>query len=364
MPELPPVLALLAGAALLPVLPRRAQPVVLLGAPLVALAMIGSFQPGATLTVPFFSYELVLLRADRLAVAFGLVFALMAFLGGLYGLRLSGTGERVVTLLYAGSAIGVVFAGDLLTLFVFWEIKAVASTFLVWARRSPSAGGAGVRYLMVHLFGGTVLLAGIVLHHAQTGSLLIAPFDGGLAAWLVLVGVAVNVALPPLHAWLPDAYPQATVTGAIYMSALTTKSAVLVLMKLFAGWDVLLYGGVFMALYGVVYAVLANDIRQILAYHIVSQVGYMVAGVGMGTELALNGSAAHAFSHILYKALLFMGAGAVIQATGASRLTELGGLGRRMRVVLCALHGGGVFHLRFPALQRVREQVDHRLGRG
>jgi multicomponent Na+:H+ antiporter subunit D len=192
---------------------------------------------------------------------------------------------------------------------------------------------AGFRYLMVHLFGGGMLLAGIVLHIAETGSFAVdrlAP-DGSLASWLMLIGVGLNAAIPPVHAWLPDAYPKATVTGAVFMSAFTTKAAVYVLIRVFPGWKILLVMGVLMTVYGVVFAVLANDIRQILAYHIVSQVGYMVAGAGIGTEMALNGSAAHAFSHILYKALLFMAAGAVIETTGRSKLTELGGRAKRQK---------------------------------
>jgi multicomponent Na+:H+ antiporter subunit D len=165
-----------------------------------------------------------------------------------------------------------------------------------------------------------------------------------VAAWMILAGVAINAAIPPLHAWLTDGYPQSTVTGAIFLSALTTKSAVYVLARIFPGWDLLIAAGVVMALYGVVYAVLANDIRQILAYSIISQVGYMVAGVGIGTELALNGTAAHAFSHILYKALLFMGAGAVLEATGRSKLTELGGLAPHMPWVV-ALYMVGAFSI-------------------
>ncbi|MBD3257377.1 Na+/H+ antiporter subunit D, partial [candidate division GN15 bacterium] len=222
-----------------------------------------------------------------------------------------------------------------LTLFAGWEVMAVASGYLVWARATSESYAAGIRYLLVHLFGGSLLLAGIVLQVTSSGSILLQPFDYGesVAAWLILAGVALNTALPPLHAWLADSYHRATVTGAVFMSALTTKSAVYVLALLFSGWDILLYMGVMMALYGVVYAVLANDIRQLLAYHIISQVGYMVAGVGIGTAMAINGTAAHAFSHILYKALLFMGAGAVLYTTGKSKLTELGGLYKHQRLI-------------------------------
>jgi len=332
--EFPPALVLLLAALALPALPASLRPLITVIAPASGLAIVLGLDDGTAWTVSFAGFELVLLQVDRLNVVFGSIFLLIGALAGVYAWHVRDLGQQMAALAYGAGAVGVTFAGDFLTLLLFWEVMAVASAWLIFARRRPESTRAGFRYLMVHFAGGGVLLAGIALHFTQSGSMLLVPFDGGLAGWLVLTGVAVNVALPPLHAWLPDSYPQATVTGAIYMSALTTKSAVLVLMKLFAGWDVLLYGGVVMALYGVVYAVLANDIRQILAYHIISQVGYMVAGVGIGTTLALNGSAAHAFSHILYKALLFMGAGAVIQATGLSKLTELGGLGRRMRVVL------------------------------
>jgi multicomponent Na+:H+ antiporter subunit D len=334
--ELHPAFVLLGAALLVPALPGTFRAAVTILAPLWGLGCLLSLGRGSLMSVPFAGLELRLLDVDQLSFVFGVIFLVIACLASVYAWHVRERGQQVAALLYGGGALGLTFAGDFLTLIVFWELMAVASSFLVFARRMPESTRAGFRYIMAHLFGGSVLLAGIILHYQQTGSLILQPFspDAGLPAWLILIGACLNVALPPLHAWLTDAYPQATVTGAIYLSALTTKSAVLILMKLFPGWDVLLYGGTAMALYGVVFAVLANDIRQILAYHIVSQVGYMVAGVGMGTAMSLNGSAAHAFSHILYKALLFMGAGAVIQATGKSKLTELGGLGRSMRAVL------------------------------
>jgi multicomponent Na+:H+ antiporter subunit D len=336
MLELHPAFLLLGAGLLVLVLPGYLRAAVTILAPLWGVACLFSLGRGTLLTVSFAGFELRLLQVDQLSFVFGLLFLIISCLASVYAWHMRERGQQAAALLYGGGAVGLTFAGDFLTLVIFWELMAVASAYLVFARRQPESTRAGFRYIMMHLFGGSLLLAGIILHHHQTGSLLLTLLspEGGLASWLILIGVALNVALPPLHSWLPDAYPRATVTGAIYMSALTTKSAVLILIKLFAGWEILLYGGAFMALYGVVYAVLANDIRQILAYHIVSQVGYMVTGVGIGTELSINGSTAHAFSHILYKALLFMGAGAVIQATGKSKLTELGGLGRQMRVVL------------------------------
>jgi multicomponent Na+:H+ antiporter subunit D len=344
--ELHPALALLAGALTLPLAPERWRPTLFLLFPLAALATIATLPADARLVLPFADYELEPLRMTPLARVFGLIFALVGFLAGLYAWHVRELGQQVAALLYSAGALGVTFAGDWLSLFVAWELMAVASTVLVWARRTPDAERAGQRYLLVHLAGGSVLLAGIVLEIARTGALAITPFAPGesLAAWLILAGVALNAAIPPLHAWLADAYPRATVTGAVFLSALTTKSAVYVLAAVFPGWSLLVGLGVAMALYGVVYAVLANDIREILAYHIVSQVGYMVAGVGIGSELAINGAAAHAFSHILYKALLFMGAGAVLYTTGRSKLTELGGLGPRQRGVF-ALYMIGAFSI-------------------
>jgi multicomponent Na+:H+ antiporter subunit D len=295
-------------------------------APALALALLTQLDPGATLVWPFLKYELVLSRVDRLSLAFGYVFTLAAFLGAIYGFHLRDLGQQSAALFYAAAAVGVVFAGDLLTLYVFWEIMAIASAWLIFTGGTEQSGQAGMRYLLLHLFGGAVLLAGIIWQAHESGSLAFNRLDNAGPAWLIMLGFAVNAAVPPLHPWLPDAYPEAPVTGSVFLSAFTTKAAVYVLARGFPGSDLLLVAGTVMALYGVFYAVLENDIRRILSYHIISQVGYMVAGIGIGTEAALNGATAHAFAHILYKGLLFMAAGAVVHATGRRKLTELGDL--------------------------------------
>lgn len=333
---IPPALYMIAGALILPMIPRNLRAGIFILFPLITLAAIWSFPDGYLLKTSFIGYELIFCEVNRLTRIFGIIFALIAIIGGVYSYHQKEVGEQSVGLLYSGGALGVTFAGDYFTLFIFWELMAVASTYLVWARRSKESEEAGMRYLLVHLFGGSLLLIGILLHVGKTGSTLITRLipDGSVSSWFILAGIALNTAIPPLHAWLADAYPKATVTGAVFLSAFTTKSAVLILIKIFSGWEVLIPLGVIMALYGVVYAVLANDIREILAYHIISQVGYMVAGVGIGTEMAINGTTAHAFSHILYKALLFMGAGVVLQTTGKSKLTELGGLAKKQSLTL------------------------------
>jgi multicomponent Na+:H+ antiporter subunit D len=329
-----PAAIMLAGGLLMPLVPRALRAAFFVFVPIAALASVYGLEPGASLNVRFLDYELVLLRVDRLNLAFGYVFSLIAFLGAVYSYHLRDTGQQVAALLYAGAALGVVFAGDWLTLYVFWEVMAISSVWLIWSARSTRSAGAGMRYLLLHLFGGIMLLAGILWHVHDTASLLFDPLEVNGAAALILCGFALNAAIPPLHAWLVDAYPEATVTGSVFLSAFTTKAAVYVLARGFTGWELLVVAGTIMALYGVVFAFLENDIRRILAYHIVSQVGYMVAGVGLGSETGINGSTAHAFAHILYKGQLFMATGAVLFATGRRKLTELGGLARDLPWVL------------------------------
>ncbi len=286
-------------------------------------------------------FRLTWYRADELSLLFALVFAIVALLGLLYGVHRMRPFETAAALAYAGSAIATVLAGDWITFFVFWEAMALSSLGLIWKGGTARARRAGMRYLLVHAAGGSALFVGIALHLAGGEDPLLGPLAAGAPPyWLVLGAVAVNAAIPPLHAWLTDAYPEASPAGSVFLSAFTTKTAVYALLRLFPGTEILAPLGAAMALYGVVFAVIENDLRRLLGYHIVSQVGYMVAAVGIGTPLALNGAAAHAFSHILYKALLFMGAGAAIEATGMRRLSDLGGIARRAKfAVLMYLAG-------------------------
>jgi multicomponent Na+:H+ antiporter subunit D len=332
-----PGLLLILGAWVLPLLKGRAKRLGMVLLPLLALVDCLLLEPGTYGVVRFLGQELVFGRVDRLSLVFSYVFTLLTVVGMVYALHVDDDAQHVAALTYAGGALGVTFAGDFLSLFVFWELMALSAALLIWLRRQPAAVAAGFRYLLIHLFGGLCLLGGIVLHWSQTGSLTfqdMSPYAGSAAFTLILVAFLLNAAVPPLGAWLPDAYPEATATGAVFLTAFTTKSAVYALIRGFAGTEILVWWGAAMAVYGVVYAVLENDARRLLAYHIISQVGYMVCGVGIGTELALNGTTAHAFSHILYKALLFMGAGAVLQVTGLRKLSDMGGLYKTMPYTL------------------------------
>ncbi|RJX34885.1 MAG: Na(+)/H(+) antiporter subunit D [Desulfarculus sp.] len=328
----PPALILMGAAALLPLFSRRVKPVVCLAAPLLSLFVIYATPQGAHWSLSFLDYQLVLGQVDRLSKLFGYIFSLIAFLAMLFAWRVDDDLERCAALVYAGSTLGVTFAGDFFSLYIFWELMAVASTFLILARRTPAARRAAARYLLVHLFGGLFLLAGILMRLAASGKLAVehVGIDGGAANWLIFIGIAVNAAIPPLHPWLKDAYPKATATGAVFLSALTTKSAVYVMARTFAGAEVLIWLGAFMTLFPIFYAVLENDVRGVLSYSLINQVGFMMCGVGIGTPLALNGAVSHAFAHILYKALLFMSAGAVMYRTGKTLCTDLGGLYKYM----------------------------------
>lgn len=333
--NLPPAALLIAGAVLVPLLKGRSRNAFTILLPAAAFFFIAQLEIGTGWQIRFLGYDLTLLRVDKLSKIFGYIFTLNAFAAFLYAFYLKEASQHIAALCYIGSALGVVFAGDLITLYLFWEVMAVASTLLILSRKTEKAYGAGYRYVLVHLFGGLLLLAGILVHVSQTGTTAFVGFtDRTLGAWLILIGFLVNAAAPPLHAWLSDAYPEATVTGGVILSAYTTKTAVYTLIRGFPGWEILIVIGCIMTLYGIIYALLENDMRRILAYSIINQVGFMVTGVGIGTAMALNGAAAHAFCHIIYKSLLWMSAGAVLYMTGKSRCTDLGGLYKTMPYTL------------------------------
>lgn len=332
---LPPGLVLMIGALALPLLSGLARSAWLLLVPAVTLALIWTVPDGLALTSGFMDYRLELVQGDALSRLFATVFALAALFGSLYALRQRSTLELVAAQIYAGGAIGVTFAGDLFTLFLFWEVMAIASAAVIWAARTERAYAAGMRYLVIHLLGGVVLMAGIAAYVLETGSIdFVAMRPDSVGTWLILIGVLVNAGAPPLSAWVADAYPSASWSGAVFLSAFTTKTAVYVLIRGFPGAEILIWVGLVMIIYGVVYALLAGDMRRLLVYSIVNQVGFMLVGVGIGTELALNGAAAHAFAHIAYKALLLMSAGAVMERTGTTRMSDLGGLFRSMPVTM------------------------------
>jgi multicomponent Na+:H+ antiporter subunit D len=352
-----PAVIFFIGAALLQFIPERFRKNWLLFIPILAFMRIVTMPSGTFGQMQFLDWTLTFGRVDRLSLIFSHIMGLIALIGTLYGLHVKRSGEHIAAWMYVGGSLGAIYAGDLLTLFLFWELMAISSVFLIWFRERPKSLWVGYRYLLVHMAGGVILLMGILLHYHEIKSLEFVAFNvqqPTLATYMVMIGFILNAAVPPLHAWLPDAYSEATFNGSVFMSSFTTKTAVYALCRGLPGLEILVPLGVIMALYGVVYAVIENDSRRLLGYHIISQVGYMVAAVGLADlntsfgQLALNGACAHAFAHILYKALLFMGCGSVLHMTGESRFTHLGGLYKRMPWTFLFTFIGGLSISAFP----------------
>jgi multicomponent Na+:H+ antiporter subunit D len=339
--SLSPGLLLLFAALLIAISRGIVRTIVVLVAPLCALWLTWGVPDGVVATVKYLDYTIQIVEGSPVRRLFATIFCLMAFIGGLFACRVARGYELAAAFAYAAGAVGVCFAGDLLTLFLFWEMMAIFSTVIVFCGGTERSRAAGIRYAVIHLLGGVILKVGIEGVMVATGSVEIRALSAhDFGTWMVLLGILVNAAAPPLSAWLADAYPESSPTGSVFLSAYTTKTAVLALILLFPGETVLIPVGLFMVFYGIVYALLENDARRILAYSIVNQVGFMVTAVGIGTETALNGAAAHAFAHIIYKALLFMSAGVVVYRTGLNRCSDLGGLFRSMPVTcVCAIIG-------------------------
>ena len=291
----------------------------------------------ALIDAPFLTLEVTPLRVDGLSFIFALIFHIAAALNVIYAWRIGDRAQDVAGLTYAGAAIGGALAGDLLSLFIYWEVTAIASVFLVLAPATQQSYAAGMRYLVVQILSGLLLLAGLALFAADGRGIafdaMALRFEDGtldLAALSLFLAFGIKAAFPFLHNWLQDSYPKASITGSVVLSAFTTKLAVYALARGFAGADPLIYIGAAMTIFPVFFALIENNLRKVLAYSLNNQVGFMVCAVGVGTELAINGAAAHAFVHIIYKALLFMSMGAVLYRTGTVKATELGGLYRTM----------------------------------
>lgn len=343
--ELPPFVPFFMAAALALLVRGKARSIVMLLAPVLGGLHLLGVPEGIHWQFAFMGHELTPYRVDKLSLVFGFAFHIAAFIAILYALHVRDTVQQLAGMLYAGSALGAVFAGDLLTLFVFWELLALSSVFLIWARRTTRSYFAGLRYLVIQVLSGVVLLTGILFHAASTGSL-----DFGLigtdsvAGWLILLAFGVKCAFPFLHNWLTDAYPEATPTGTVFLSAFTTKVAVYALARSYPGTELLVYVGATMACFPIFFAVIENDLRRVLAYSLINQVGFMVVGIGIGTALSINGAVSHAFNDIIFKGLLFMSMGAVLQMTGRINGSDLGGLYKTMprTTILCIVGAASI----------------------
>lgn len=340
-----PALLLMLGAAGVPLLrglPRRALMLLL---PVAGLVMLWLLPEGPGAGFALFGLELTPVRVDALSRLFATGFLVAALLTTIYALHLRDPLQQAMVLLYAGTTVGGALAGDLITLLVYWELASLSSAFLIWARRTERSYRAGMRYLVVQLIAGLLILAGTA-QRVQAGEGLDFTYLGldSPGGALILLGVGIKCAFPLLHAWLTDTYPEATVVGAVALSPFTTKLAVYVLARGYPGTDLLIWVGAAMTVFPIFYAVLENDLRRVLAYSLINQLGFMVVGVGIGGALGVNGAAAHAFAHIVYKGLLFMSMGAVLYRTGTIKGSELGGLYKSMpqTAALCVVGAASI----------------------
>lgn len=361
-----PGLVICLGGLLIPFIPsRRLKQVYFLLLPLAGLAILvltssgrfGALPPWPESLhlwrVPFLHYTLDIVRINKLSLLFGYVYVIAAFCMNIYALRVKNDWEHVAAMIYVGSALGAIFAGDFFTLFFSLEIMSWAPFFLILFRGTKKAFGAAVRYILWHHFSGICILAGIVIHAHYTGSIEFAHMPWGwggkyLGSNLIFLGFIINAATTPFHSWLSDSYSEATPSGSIYMTAYTTKTAIFCLIMTFSGVELLMWMGAIQAVFALFLAVLENDGRRLCSYHIISQIGYMVAGVGMGTEIAINGAAAHALCHIIYNALLYMGAGCALVVVGTAKFNKLGGLYKYMPISFWLYMVGGFSISGFP----------------
>mgnify|MGYP001191915847 CR=1 FL=1 len=331
MIELPPGLLLIVGAVIVPLIPRVMRNAYMLALPVIGFWGLLIIPEGVHFSFDIFGYTLSPVRVDGLSLLFGYIFHIAAAISIIFAFHIKDTVQQMAGLIYAGAAIGGAFAGDLISLFVYWEGTAIASVFLIWSSRTEAAYRTGMRYLIIQVGSGVLLLAGAIIHFKEAGSLDFTKMGlTGLGPALIFIAFGIKAAFPLLHNWLQDAYPEATITGTVFLSAFTTKLAIYALARGFPGTDMLIWIGATMTAFPIFYAVIENNLRRVLAYSLNSQLGFMVVGIGIGTELALNGTAAHAFSSVLYKALLFMSMGAVLYRTGTVNWSELGGLYKSM----------------------------------
>lgn len=345
MIEIPPFAPFFIGALILLLTRGMLRSAVMLAIPIISALHLMMMPEGIHLQFTFLDYQLTPYRVDKLSIMFGYVFHIAALIGIIYSLHLRDTMQQVSAMLYAGSALGAVFAGDLLTLFIFWELLAFTSVFLIWARRTQRSYHAGMRYLIIQVLSGVILLAGALFYAAENDSLAFGYIGlDSMAGWLIFIAFGIKCAFPIAHNWLTDSYPEATVTGTVFLSAFTTKVAVYALARAYPGTELLVYIGAAMTCFPIFFAVIENDLRRVLAYSLINQVGFMVVGIGIGTALAINGAVSHAFNDVIFKGLLFMSMGAVLHMTGKINGSDLGGLYKTMpkTTILCIVGAASI----------------------
>lgn len=336
----PPGFIMVLGALLIPFLPHIIKQIYMM-----ILILVSAF--GLTLgfgihsVITIMEFDFIVFQADELTFPFAIIFHIAAALNVIYGAHEKHWKQHVAIMSYSGAAIAAIHAGDLLTLFVWWEATAFTSVFLILASNTNRSYRAAVRYILIQVTSGMFLLAGAIILLMSDGNAILTKFDiNSLYGQLIFIAFGIKAAFPLLNGWLQDAYPEATEIGTVALSTFTTKLAIFCFAKCFAGVEILIFIGALMTFYPIFFAVIENDLRRVLTYSLNNQLGFMIVAIGIGSELAINGAVAHAFAHILYKGLLFMGMGAVLYRVGTCKASELGGLFKYMPITaVCTIIG-------------------------
>ena len=336
----PPGFIMIIGALLIPFLPHIIRQIYMM-----ILVLISAYSLtlgfGIHSTINVMGFDFILFQSDSLTLPFAIIFHIAAALNVIYGAHEKQWKQHVSIMSYSGAAIAAVHAGDLFTLFVWWEATAFTSVFLILAGNTYRSYRSAFRYILIQVTSGMFLLAGAIILLINDGSALLTKFDiNSLYGQLIFIAFGIKAAFPLLNGWLQDSYPEASEIGTVALSTFTTKLAIFCFAKCFAGTELLIVIGAIMTFYPIFFAVIENDLRRVLTYSLNNQLGFMIVAIGIGTELAINGAVAHAFAHILYKGLLFMGMGAVLFRVGTCKASELGGLFKYMPITaVCTIIG-------------------------
>ena len=336
----PPGLIMIIGALLIPFLPHIIRQIYMM-----ILVLISAYSLtlgfGIHSTINLMGFDFILFQADSLTLPFAIIFHIAAALNVIYGAHEKHWKQHISIMSYSGAAIAAVHAGDLFTLFIWWEATAFTSVFLILAGNTYRSYKSAFRYILIQVTSGMFLLAGAIVLLINDGSALLTKFDiNSLYGQLIFIAFGIKAAFPLLNGWLQDSYPEASEIGTVALSTFTTKLAIFCFAKCFAGTELLIVIGAIMTFYPIFFAVIENDLRRVLTYSLNNQLGFMIVAIGIGTELAINGAVAHAFAHILYKGLLFMGMGAVLYRVGTCKASELGGLFKYMPITaVCTIIG-------------------------
>ena len=267
-------------------------------------------------------------------------------------------------LLNLAGMLGFSITGDLFNLFVFMEILSLSGYALVAVSGEKIAEMAAFKYLVMGAVSSIAVLFAIGMLYALTGSLNMADVASRLggapvapvavAFGMMALGFMVKAAIFPLHIWLPDAHAIAPSPVSAILSGLVVKVGIVGMLRLYqiaytsraldleALNTVLMWLGALSIVMGAFFAVFQDDVKMMLAYSTISNIGYIVMGLGLASSAGVIGASVHVFNHAIIKATLFLGAGALIFRTGKRTLTDLAGVGHAMPWTVAAISVGAI----------------------